>query len=199
MGFWDRVRARHLGWALAAYAPLAAVMFAPWPGVVGRVAERCGGLEPLDVRTTWDAASAEELLGRCGTAGRRAYVQLELVDLLYPAAAGAATLVATLLLARRVLGPRTAARRALLLLPAAAMTVLDYGENVAVWILLLRRPGPVPALADAAGAVTAAKRVTGTIAFTLPLLLAGALGGIALVRWAGDRIARDHRGRSLRP
>src|SRR5688572_7020209 len=82
--------------------------------------EGCG--QPaLDVRAYWTAADATSLLQACGAPGRQAYVDLQLLDLLYPAASGAMLLVVTALLLRRYGG-----RGWLLLVPAVVMVVGDY-------------------------------------------------------------------------
>ena len=57
------------------------------------------------------------------------------------------------------------------LVPAVAMTVLDYVENIGVWTLLLDWPNTHPGVITVAGAATAVKRVLGFVAFTTPLLL----------------------------
>jgi hypothetical protein len=101
-----KARARHLGPVLLAYAAAAGVMFGPWPGLLARVSDRCGGLAPFDVRGYWDAADARTLVSACGPAGRAAYVDLQLADLVYPIAVGAALLLVTALLLRRY-GGRT--------------------------------------------------------------------------------------------
>src|SRR6188768_3737563 len=94
------VRVRLLVPALLLYAVVAVPMFV-WPGLVSRVADRCGGLSPLDVRGYWTAADARALVQACGADGRPAYVHLQLLDLVYPAVGGAALLLVTALLARR--------------------------------------------------------------------------------------------------
>jgi len=160
-----RASLRQLGLAAAAYAPLAVAMFV-WPGLVASVSRRCGQ-PPVDVRAFWDADDARGLVAACGTGGRAAYVQLQLVDLVYPAALAWLLLVASALLLRRFGG-----RAWPVLLPIVAMTVLDYAENVGVWTLLLGWPHVTPTVADAAGIATALKRVCGFIAFSTPLVLA---------------------------
>ncbi|SHL32894.1 hypothetical protein SAMN05443637_124120 [Pseudonocardia thermophila] len=164
-----RARSVHLLWAGLAYAAAAAAMFGvgPWPGLLARVREACGGLDPFDVRGGWTAAEAREMLQACGPAGRAAYLQQQLLDLVYPLAVGAVLLLATALLLRRF-GGRTWP----LLLPVVVMTVLDYAENTGIWFLLLTWPDVDPAVATAAGAVTGAKRIAGFTAFTLPIALA---------------------------
>src|SRR5690606_10435843 len=93
----ERARGIHLVAAVLAYLPLAAAMFG---AMLGRVSAACGGLAPFDVRAGWDAADARAMLEACGEAGRAAYVQQQLLDLVYPAAVGAVLLLATALLLR---------------------------------------------------------------------------------------------------
>jgi hypothetical protein len=178
-----RIRAWHLAPALVGYGVAAAVMFGPWPGLIAGVRERCGGLDPFDVRGFWTPEDARDLVRTCGPAGRDAYLGLELADLLYPAVAGAALLVVTALLLRRSGG-----RGWPLLLPVIAMTVLDYAENLTVWTLLLRWPDVDPIVAIIGGPVTAAKRSFGFIAFTVPIVLATVAVTVAGVRAIGRRL-----------
>jgi hypothetical protein len=190
----DWARPRHLVLALLAYVPLAAVMFGPWPELLDQVTRHCGGLRPFDVRGSWTADDARTMLGVCGNSGRTAYVQMEIADLAYPAAVGAALLVTTALLLRRF-GGRTWP----LLLPAALMTLLDYTENAGIWTLLLQWPHLNATVADAAGNATMAKRVLGFIAFSTPAVLAA----VALIH-RGRLFVAHHRAapapaRMLRP
>lgn len=170
-----RIRTRLLYPVLVLFGLAAAAMFL-WPGLVTRVADQCG--QPaLDVRGYWNAADAAAVLEGCGEPGRRAYVHLQLLDLVYPAASGAALVLVTALLLRRYGG-----RGWFLLIPALVMVGFDYAENVAVWTLLLSWPEVDPVVAAVGGVVTAVKRVAGFVAFSIPI----ALGLAALV----------HRGRS---
>jgi hypothetical protein len=159
-----RARPRHVGVAVAVYAPLAVLMFV-LPGLVTRVTTACGQ-PPFDVRGFWDAADAKRTLDACGNTGRAAYLQLQVADLVYPAALGWLLLVTSALLLRRFGGGAWP-----LLLPIVAMTALDYLENAGVWWLLLRWPDMTSSVADVAGVVTAVKRVFGFIAFSTPLVL----------------------------
>jgi hypothetical protein len=136
-----------------------------WPGLVARVSQACGQ-SPLDVRASWDAASAQGLLTACGDSGRVTYLHLQIVDLAYPAALAWLLLVASALLLRRF-GGRTWP----VLVPILAMTILDYAENIGIWVLLLRWPASDAGVADAAGVATAIKRVLGIVAFSTPLVL----------------------------
>ena len=161
------VRLRHLAVTAVIYLPLAALMFGTWAGSLSAVSRACGGLPPFDVRGWWTVRDAHALMAACGTAGRTAYLQQQLLDLAYPAALLAVLVVATTLLIRPY-GHRWWP----LLVPAIAMTVLDYVENIGVWTLLLDWPDVHPAMITIAGAATAIKRVLGFVAFTTPLLLA---------------------------
>ena len=72
------------------------------------------------------------------------------------------------LLIRRLPGRRWR----LLLIPAVAMTVLDYGENAAVWNILSTWPAVGDLPAHLGGAATVAKRAAGLVAYlAVPLLL----------------------------
>jgi hypothetical protein len=152
-------------WVLYGISALA--MFG-WPGLTGAVARACQGRSPLDVRSFWNAADARDLIAACGSEGRAAYLRLELLDLVYPLLGGLALLLAASLLIRRLPGRRWR----LLLIPAIAMTVLDYGENAAVWSILSTWPAVGDLAAQLGGATTLAKRAAGLAAYlVVPLLL----------------------------
>jgi hypothetical protein len=168
-------RGRTVAVAVGLYGLAAVVMFA-WPGFVGRVSDRCGGLAALDVRGFWNADEARALLQSCGPAGRTAYVQLELADQLFPAIAGAALVLATAALLHRI-GPRAWP----LLVPAIATTVLDYAENIAVWTLLARWPEVPAVVAAIGGPVSAAKQALGFLAHGV-LLAALAVAAVGALR-----------------
>lgn len=139
-----------------------------WPGLTGAVSRACDGRSALDVRSRWTAADARDLVEACGAEGRAAYLRLEVLDLVHPLLCGLALLLVSAPLARRLPGRGWR----LLLVPAVAMTVLDYGENAAVWNILSTWPavGEVPA--GLGGAVTAAKRAASLAAcLAVPLLL----------------------------
>jgi hypothetical protein len=121
-------------------------MFGPWPGLVGRVRERCEGLAALDVRRFWGTQDAQSLVRACGPGGRDAYIDLQLADILYPAIVGTA-----LLLGSAALLHRYGSRMWPLLLPPIATTVLDYAENAAIWTLLVRWPRVDAAVASIGG------------------------------------------------
>jgi hypothetical protein len=156
-------------WGLFGISALA--MFG-WPGLIGAVSRACHGRSALDVRSHWTAADARDMVVACGTEGRAAYLRLELLDLVYPLLCGLALLLVSALLIRRLPGRRWR----LLLIPAIAMTVLDYGENAAVWNILSTWPvvGDLPA--HVGGAATAAKRAAGLVAYLAVPLLALTVG-----------------------
>ncbi|ETK32259.1 hypothetical protein [Microbispora sp. ATCC PTA-5024] len=175
------VRPRHLAVTAAVYLPLAGLMFGGWAGSLAAVSRACADLPPFDVRSWWTLQDARIMLNACGPAGRTAYVHQQLLDLIYPAALGALLLVATALPARRY-----GSRWWPVLVPAVAMTVLDYVENIGIWSLLLDWPHTHPAVIALAGAATAIKRVLGFVAFTTPLLLAS----VALASAISRRVQR---------
>lgn len=156
-------------WVLFGVSALA--MFG-WPGLVGAVPRACGGRSALDVRGHWTAADARDLVVSCGADGRAAYVRLELLDLVYPLVCGLALLLLSALLVRRLPGRRWR----LLLIPAVAMTVLDYGENAAVWSILSTWPAVGDLPAQLGGAATVAKRIAGLAAYLGVALLLLAVG-----------------------
>lgn len=152
-------------WVLYGISALA--MFG-WPGLVGAVSRACHGRSALDVRGHWTATDARDLVAACGTTGRAAYLRLELLDLVYPLLCGLALLLVSALLIRRL----PSRRWRLLLIPAIAMTVLDYGENAAIWNILSTWPAVADLPALLGGAATAAKRVAGFAAYlAVPFLL----------------------------
>ena len=152
-------------WVL--YAMSAVVMFV-WPGLIGDVSRACHGRIALDVRSSWTAADARDLVAACGAEGRAAYIRLELLDLVYPLLCGLALLLLSSLLIRRLPGRGWH----LLLIPAVAMTVLDYGENAAIWTILSTWPAVGDLTAQLGGLATAVKRVAGFGAYlAVPLLL----------------------------
>jgi len=142
-------------------------MFGDGAGSLAAVRQACGGLTPFDMRGWWSVHDARAMMTACGPAGRAAYVHQQLLDLLYPGTLAAVLLLATALLLRRYRG-----RWWPLLLPAVAMTVLDYTENAGVWTLLLDWPDMHPTVVAISGTATAVKRVLGFVTFTIPLVLA---------------------------
>jgi hypothetical protein len=164
------VRARVVvaAWLLFGLSALAMFGLPGLPGLTGAVSRACHGRSALDVRGHWTAADARDLVAACGAGGRAAYLRLELLDLAYPLLGGLALLLVSALVVRRL--PGRAWR--LLLVPAVAMTVLDYGENAFVWHLLSTWPAVGDLPAHLGGAATAAKRAAGLAAYlAVPLLL----------------------------
>lgn len=166
---------------------LGGVLFASsGPGSVGAVAEHCGQPAP-DVRFTTTPDGVQSFFAECGEAGRAAYRDLQLVDLLYPAAVGiflasAMALVLVSWTRRRGSG---SALVVLAALPLAA-SACDYLENAAAWTLLVRSPQHVSWVASTLGAASASKQVL-TWASVLVLVGSGVAALIARVR--GDRPA----------
>jgi hypothetical protein len=169
---------------LVLYGIASVVMFGPWPGLVGRVRERCGGLAALDVRGYWSMQDAQSLVRACGAGGRDAYVDLQLADLVYPAIVGTALLLVSAALLHRY-GPWTWP----LLLPALATTALDYGENAAAWTLLVRWPQVDAMVASIGGPVSAVKQALGFVAFGVVLVLLT----LAAARQVQSRVRRRER------
>jgi hypothetical protein len=134
---------------------LAAVMFGTsGTGSLAQVAERCGQAAP-DVRFTSSPEQVQGFLTACGAAGREAYRDLQLLDLVYPAAVGtflAAALASVLSRAAR--RTRVVALAALPLLASG----FDYLENLAAWVLLARYPDPLPWVARLLGLASAGKQ-----------------------------------------
>jgi hypothetical protein len=67
-------------------------------------------------------------------------------------------------------------------------------DNAGIWVLLLRWPDVTAPVANAAGIITAVKRVLGFIAFGTPL----ALGAIAIVHRLRHGRVRDRSDRVSR-
>ena len=166
---WARGRVVVTVWVLFGLSALA--MFG-WPGLVAEVTRACQGRSALDVRGAWGGAEARELVAACGPEGRAAYVRLELLDLAYPLLCGLSLLLVSAMLARRLRGRGWR----LLLVPAVAMTLLDYGENVAVWSILSSWPAVADLPAQLGGAATVAKRAAGLAAYLAVPLLGLAVG-----------------------
>ena len=81
----------------------------------------------------------EAFLAGCGAPGLQAYHDLQVIDLLYPAAAAAFLTVALAFLLRDA-SPRLAW---LAVLPAVA-ALGDYAENAAAWVLISTEPSTLP-------------------------------------------------------
>ncbi len=120
----------------ALWLGLAAVLFA-WPGrfSLAAVAEACGVPAP-DVAFAPSVAETTAFVEGCGESGLVAYRDLQIVDLLYPAAGALFLMVVLAFLLQRIM-PRAAW---LALLPLAA-ALGDYLENAAAWVLITVGPG----------------------------------------------------------
>lgn len=162
----------------AVCAVLIGVLFASsGPGSVGAVAARCGQPAP-DVRFTSSPEQVQDFLGACGVAGRAAYRDLQLVDLVYPAAVGLFLASALALLLPRAVRASRRSPQALAAVPLGA-AAFDYLENLAAWTLLLRYPEPMSWVGRVLGTASAAKQV---LTWASVLLLTVALVGAALAR-----------------
>ena len=159
---------------------LAAVLFASsGTSSLATVADRCGQPAP-DVRFTTSPEAVESFLAGCGDAGRSAYRDLQLVDLVYPAAFGLVLATALALLVPRALRGASPRWRALAVVPLVG-AAFDYVENLAAWTLLVRYPEPAAWAARVLGTASAAKQVT--MWASAVLVLAGLVGaGVAHLR-----------------
>lgn len=165
---WRALSRRRVTMAVWALYGISALAMFGWPGLTGAVSRACHGQGALDVRSYWTAADARDLVAACGANGRAAYVRLELLDLVYPLLCG----LALVLVSARLVQCWPGRWWRLLLIPAVAMTVLDYAENAAVWNILSTWStlGNLPA--HLGGAATAGKRAAGLTAYlVVPLLL----------------------------
>jgi len=140
-------------------------MFGQAAGSLAAARRACQGLSAFDVRDGWTIQDARTVLAACGPTGRTAYVHQQILDLDHRAALAGLLLGATALLLRRY------GTRWTVLLPAVAMTVLDYVENTGIWALLLDWPDTHPIVITVVGAVTAVKWILGFVAISTPLLL----------------------------
>ncbi len=110
---------------------LAGVLFA-WRGRFSLAAvEQACGLSAPDVRFAPSAADTQAFVAGCGADGLAAYRDLQLIDLVYPAAGALVLVVALALILVRV-APHVAW---LALVPLVA-AIGDYLENAAAWALL---------------------------------------------------------------
>ncbi len=95
------------------------------------------GRPPPDIALYTSGDDVERFMADCGAAGRHAYRNLQLADLVYPAVSGIAMTTALAFTITRL----TSSRRLLLLatLPMAG-ALFDYLENAAAWATLARFP-----------------------------------------------------------
>ena len=157
---------------------------------LANVESTCGAPAP-DVRFAPSVADTREFLAGCGETGLAAYRDLQIADLLYPAA-GALVLVVALALLARSAAPRAAW---LLLLPIAA-ALGDYVENAAAWLLIAAGPSQdgrveqVLQLASALKVVMSWASWLAVVALVVALALRTARTARSLTRAAGDEAAR---------
>jgi hypothetical protein len=167
---------------------LAAVLFASSGRFsLAAVAQQCGEPAP-DVRFTTSPDGVQEFLVTCGETGRAAYRDLQLVDLLYPAALGLFLAAALALVLPRAVPGAADRVRAFAVLPLMG-AAFDYLENLAAWTLLLRHPASLPWVARILGTASAAKQ---TLMWASVLLLAAGLIGIVVVRLRSPRSPQTH-------
>lgn len=174
-------------------AALATVLFATsGRSSLAAVAAACGAPAP-DTRVTTSADEVAAFLAACGDGGRAAWRDLQVVDLVYPAALGVFLASAVALLLPRVRPGRPVGRAAALLplLPLVAAGA-DYAENACAWWLLGAWP-EVPVLpAHLLGVASATKQAT---SWASGLLVVGLLAAVAVRRFRG-RDAAGSRGRA---
>jgi hypothetical protein len=152
------------------------------PFAVPQVQALCGEA-PLDVRFTSSAADVEHFLEACGPAGRDAYRNMQVADLVYPLVLGLFMASSLVLVLSRVF-PKRASIVGLAAIPLIA-SGFDYLENIFAWSALLAYPAPATTN-SLLGVASAAKTTTFWLAGVLLLLSAGAIG----IREGRRRIAR---------
>jgi hypothetical protein len=136
----------------ALWLGLATLLFA-WPGrfSLAAVAEACGVPAP-DVAFAPSVAQTTAFVRACGESGLAAYRDLQVVDLLYPAAGAVFLMVVLAFLLQRIM-PGAAW---LALLPVGA-ALGDYLENAAAWVLITVGPAEAPWAASVLQAGSAVK------------------------------------------
>ena len=158
------------------------------PFSIPRVEAVCGAAPP-DVRPYTGAAEVHAFLDACGPAGRAAYRNLQLADLVYPLVVGVFMASALALALRRLFPGRPAA------VGLAAVALLgsgfDYLENAAAWGALAAFPDHSPS-AHLLGPASAAKTATSWVAGCMLVLAVVALA----VRGARARLPRTGPGPS---
>lgn len=144
--------------------------------------EHTCGSSPPDTRLHTTAVELDQFLDECGTDGRRAYRNLQIVDLAYPLISGMAMASLMAFVLKRLSG----SRRRLLVLAALPLVaaLFDYGENAMAWIALERFPN-LGVEADLLGVVGTAKQATTYIAGLLLLIAAIAV----VTSWLGRKLA----------
>lgn len=155
---------KSLLWLLVAYGFYMPVFFfADVPFGLSRIKPYAQGTSILDVELFYTAEQAYQRLALFGAQGRAVYFNILMGDLIYPALLGGLLSVSITLLFRR-LNFSGAYWKYLGLLPLANMA-LDYTEDALLLSLLHNYPGHLPLAAAAAGVVTLAKNITGTLGF----------------------------------
>ena len=167
-------------WMLSAVAFLgfAYVFFASSaPFAIPQVEAACGQ-QPPDMRLFTTGSEVTDFLDGCGPAGRDAYRNMQLADLIYPAVVSLFLTSSLAVVVRRLSPGRPYANR-LAAIPLVA-GLFDYVENAFAWFALARYPASAPT--DALlGYASAAKTIT---SWASGMLLLGALAllGLQLVR-----------------
>lgn len=156
---------------------LAAVLFA-WPGrfSLAAVAEACGVSAP-DVAFAPGAAETTAFVEACGESGLVAYRDLQVVDLLYPAAGAVFLMVALAFLLQRII-PQAAW---VAFVPVGA-AMGDYLENAAAWVLISVGPLEAPWAASVLQVGSAVKVVLSWASWLLIVALLVALAVRAVRR-----------------
>lgn len=162
---------RLLGITGVVFAVFAALLFASSaPFSISHVQAQCGQAPP-DVRFFTSANDVREFMVGCGQAGRSAYRNLQLADLLYPAVFALFMASALAMALSRIV------RKESLWLAAAALPLIgagfDYLENAAAWITIFRFPERSGAAAYLLGVASVAKQ---TVSWVAGLLLLTVLG-----------------------
>jgi nucleoside-diphosphate-sugar epimerase len=133
--------------SVAAVGALLAENLLDFAGSVPRMKRLSGGLPLLDMRPWYSASAVARLFDALGAAGRGAYLRLLWsVDLCLPA-------LFALFLSGAI---RRGRFRALAWVPFAA-AACDYAENIAIAILLLHHPEPLPTIVHLSSALTSLK------------------------------------------
>ena len=147
--------------------------------------ERTCGQAPLDMRFSSSGAEVADFLDACGPAGRHAYRNMQLADLVYPLVVGVFMASSLALLAQRLFPRRDWASA----VPAIAIvaTSFDYLENWFAWHALRAYPDP-PATSGLLGLASAGKNVA---SWTAGLLIMAGVGAVAVQ--AGLRLLRTFR------
>jgi hypothetical protein len=164
---------------------IATVMFATSGRFsLATIAAQCG-LPAPDVRWATSTAGIHEFLVACGDSGRSAYRDLQLLDLVYPAAIGLFMASALAYLLPRAFSGRHRTLGALTALPLAA-AAFDYLENVGAWIVLARYPEPAPWAAWLFSVASPAKQALSWASWLLVVaaLLGATVAGLR-TRWTG--------------